>query len=503
MPTKKEETYKIKSKTFLSKSKYMEGLQCSKLLWYEYNDKAAFPPVGPAQQAIFDTGTKVGEVAQQLFPGGIKLEREQFPEKQHAKSLEALKLNKPLFEAGFIFERIYALADVLVPVKDGFWDLYEVKSSTEAKDVYYNDIAFQKYTYENAGVKIRKCFLMHINNQYVRHGDIEPDKLFVTEDITDVVEKLQKKTADRIKDILEIMSWDDMPDIKISPDCDSPYECPLKVICWKFLPKKNSVFALVRGKSKAFDLVAQGIYDISNIPIETKLTDKQYVQVECHKNGKVHIDRGAVKDFLEELKYPLYFLDFETIGPALPVYDSSKPFEQIPFQFSLHILKDKDAIPEHHAYLAEGTSDPRPVVLKKLKELLGDSGSIVAYNAPFEINRIKGSVEAFPEFQDWFSTIEDRFVDLLGPFRGFAYYNPFQNGSSSMKAVLPAIAGISYDGMEIASGGLASNEYYRVTFDPAVSDEDRLRVRSALKKYCALDTSGMIDILNVLRSCCA
>ena len=159
-----------KAKTFLSKSKYMEGLQCPKLLWCEFNNKGIFPPVDPNQQAIFDSGTKVGKVAQQLFPGGIVLERESFPERQHEKSIEALKQNKPLFEAGFISERIYAIADILVPVKDGLWDLYEVKSSTEVKEEHCSDVAFQKYVYENAGVKIRKCFLMHINNQYVKIG---------------------------------------------------------------------------------------------------------------------------------------------------------------------------------------------------------------------------------------------------------------------------------------------------------------------------------------------
>ncbi len=476
----------------------MEGLQCPKLLWCEFNSKSIFPPVDPNQQAIFDSGTKVGKVAQQLFPGGIVLERESFPEQQHKKSIEALKQNKPLFEAGFVSERIYAIADILVPVKDGLWDLYEVKSSTEVKEEHCNDVAFQKYVYENAGVKIRKCFLMHINNQYVRQGEVEPKKLFMSEDITDVVEKLQKKTAERIKDLLDVMSWDETPDVKIGLYCDSPYECPLKCICWKFLPTKNSVLKLLRGKNKAFELVAQGIYDISNIPIETELTDKQFIQVECHRSGKPHIDRHVINDFLKKLIYPLYFLDFETIGPAIPEFDNSRPFEQIPFQFSLHILKDKDTTPVHHAYLAEGITDPRSEVLKRLKGLLGDSGSIVAYNATFEIGRIKESAEAYPKFQEWFLELEKRFVDLLEPFRSFGYYHPAQEGKSSMKVVLPAIAGISYDGMEIGNGGLASNEYYRVTFDTTVSEEDRLRVRLALEKYCALDTSGMIDILHAL-----
>ena len=477
----------------------MKGLQCPKLLWYEFNDKSVFPPVDPAQQAIFDAGTQAGILAHKLFPDGIKLERDFIPEKHHAKSIAAAKLGKPLFEAGFIFERAYALADVLVPVEGGLWDLYEVKSSTSVKEENCNDVAFQRYTYENAGIKIRKCFLVHINNQYVRHGDIEPDKLFISEDITTIVLGLQQGIPDHIKEMLEVVALDEIPDIKIGPYCDAPYECALKGLCWKFLPDQNNVFTLVRGKSKAFELVAQGIYDIANIPADTKLTDNQNIQLACNRSGKPHIDQPAVKDFIKDLKYPLYFLDFETINPAVPAYDNSSPYEQIPFQFSLHVLKKTESEPTHHSYLAEGTTDPRPAVLQKLKELLGDSGSIVAYNANFEINTLKGAVEVYPEYKEWFSTLEKRFVDLLKPFRSFAYYHPAQQGSNSMKEVLPAVVGISYEGMEIANGVLASNEFYRVTFNPSVLEEDRLRVRAALEKYCSLDTSGMIDILRGLQ----
>jgi len=488
-----------KSKAFLSKSKYKEGLQCSKLLWYEYHDKSVFPPISPSLQAIFDSGKKVGEVAQQRFPGGIKIERDLSPEKHHAKSIDALKLGKPLFEAGFVFGQAYALADILVPVKNDLWDLYEVKSSTELTDEHRNDVAFQKYTYENAGIKIRKCFLTYINNQYVRQGGIEPDKLFISEDVTVTADGLLKNTVEHIKRMLEVIVCDKIPDIKIGPHCNTPYECALKGLCWKFLPAENSVFTLSRGGKKCFKLAALGIYDISSIPVETKLSDNQHIQVECHRSGKPYIDRPAVNDFLKRLKYPLYFLDFETINPAIPLYDNSRPYEQIPFQFSLHVLPNAEAEPTHHAYLAEGTADPRQEVLKKLKGLLGDSGTIVAYNANFEIDRLEDAVEAYPEFKKWFSAIEKRFVDLWTPFRSFAYYHPGQQGSASMKDVLPALAGISYEGMEISNGVLASNEYYRVTFDSTVPEKERLRVRSALEKYCALDTKGMIDIVQALR----
>ncbi len=233
-----------KAKTFLSKSKYLEGLQCPKLLWYEYNRKDQVPPPDAAQQAIFDEGTRVGEFAHKLFPGGIKIERDAFPEKNHEKSLAAAKLGKPLFEAGFIFERTYALADMLVPVKGGSWDLYEVKSSTKDKDVYHADIAFQRYVYENAGIKIRKCFLVNINNQYVRRGEIDPQELFITEDVTDAVVGLSKETPVNIARLLKDMALDEAPQTNISPHCGKPYECSIKGLCWDFVPDERSVFDL-------------------------------------------------------------------------------------------------------------------------------------------------------------------------------------------------------------------------------------------------------------------
>lgn len=488
---------KDKTKTFLSKSKYIEGLQCSKLIWCEYNSKELFPPIDPAQQAIFDEGKRVGTIAQQLFPGGIKLEREFIPEQYHAKSIAALKLGKPIFEAGFVFKRVYAIADIIVPTGEA-WDLYEVKSSTNIKEEQLSDIAFQKYTYKNAGVNIGRCFLVYINNQYVRKGPIDPKKLFLIQDVTDVVEDLQEQTFNQIQTLLDVIALEKAPDTKIGPHCEAPYVCALKGICWKFLPEKDHVFILSRGKKLAFQLVEKGILNISDIPEGTKLTDKQLIQLNSHRENQSFIDKQALKDFLVKLGYPLFFLDFETIGPAIPAYDVTSPYEQVPFQYSLHVIEKEGAKPVHHSYLAPGVTDPRLSIITNLKELLGTSGSIIAYNATFEINAIRKATEVYTEFRDWFSTIEPRFVDLLEPFRGFAYYHPAQQGSGSLKHVLPALTNTSYKDLEINNGGLASSEYSRVTFNE-VPETERLKVRTALEQYCQLDTKGMIDILEFLK----
>ena len=488
----------MKNKPFLSKTKYMNGLQCPKLLWYAYNRKEDLPEIDAAIQAKFDQGKAVGELAQTLFPGGILLKRDYVPDEQSKKSLEATKLRKALFEAGLVHKQGYALADILNPVEKNAWDLIEVKSASSVKDEYYNDVAFQKYVYEGAGLKIRKCYLMYINNQYVRKGAIDPKKLFATEDVTKQCDELIPEIEQNITDMLEVIGKDDIPQVKVGPHCDSPYPCPLEGICWNFLPPKDDVFCLYSGTKKAYELMERGILRITDIKDGVKLSDKQSIQVVCHKNGTPYIDKEGIVDFLKTLKYPLYFLDFETINPAIPAYDNSRPFEAIPFQYSLHIVKDRGAKAERHSYLAPGDKDPRPEILRQLKELLGSSGSVIAYNATFEKTALRHASEAYTEYQDWVAELEERIVDLLVPFRGFLYYHPGQAGSASLKNVLPAITKSNYDNMEIADGGMASIEYCRVTFGKNVSEKERQRVCAALEKYCDLDTKGMIEILKSL-----
>ena len=482
-----------KPQPFLSKTKYLEGLKCPKLLWYEYNKTEEVPKPDAALQAIFNQGTRVGEVARKLYPEGIKIEREQMPEKMHAKSIEATALRRPLFEAGLIYGRAYALPDILVPVEGNAWDLIEVKSGTEVKEENLIDAAFQKYVYTGAGLKIRCCYLMYINTEYVRHGEIEPKKLFKKEEIKLYLSGIKNS----IDSMLEIISGRE-PQVKIGPQCGKPYPCLLEDLCWGFLPK-GDIFQLRGKKERLYELLDQGILKIADIPIEDWLSDKQLIQIESHRTGEAHVDREEIRDFLAGLKYPLYFLDFETLSAAIPAYDLTHPFEKIFFQFSLHIISREGEKPVHHGYLAPGDTDPRPEILKRLKELLGDTGTILAYSMSFELGCLEDAVEAYPEYKSWFEKMQGRFVDLLVPFRKFYYYHPAQGGSCSIKDVLPAMTKTSYEGMEIADGGTASLEYERVTFCDKIDEKERQRIRRALEEYCQLDTQAMVEVLKGLK----
>ena len=487
----------------LSKSKYLKGLQCPKLLWISVNDKKRIPKPDEMTLKKFEDGDIIGELAKKVFPGGIDIPcgRGEFL-RNIEETQKLLKNGVPLFEAGIEVRSeggyLYSRADVLVPVGDE-WDIVEVKSATKVKDVNLHDVSFQKYVYEKAGLKIRKCFLMHINNEYVRDGEIEPGELLVQTEITEDVEKFSEGIKKRVDNMMKIINSAKEPKCSIGEHCSDPYDCPLKFECWDDVPE-NSVFEFYRmRKIKCFELYDGGIVCLNDVPENVELNDKQQIQRRLAFDGGKHIEKVEVENFLKNLKYPIYYLDFETINPALPKYDGMKPYQRIPFQFSLHIQKKEGGDVEHVSFLADGTDDPRPKFMQALVDNLKKKGSILVYNQGFEKGVMKECSDAFPEFKEWYEkNITPRIKDLLDVFRNFYYYDPKQGGSASIKAVLPVMSDLSYNDLDISKGEFASHEYERVTYDPSVSKKEKEKVRAALEKYCELDTLAEVEIVNAL-----
>jgi hypothetical protein len=482
--------------SLLSKSKYIAGLQCPKLLWTQINQPEGIPEPDTITQYIFDQGHLVGEYAKKLFPGGIDIPHDDFMGNV-AATKHLLAEKKPLFEAGILSVRIYCRLDILNPVNEDEWDIIEIKSGTSVKEVYIDDVSFQKFCCEKAGLEIRSCKLGFINKQYVKNGEIDPRELFILEDISTRVEEISESIEERVSNLLEVISNKGRPEMTIGQHCLAPYECPLRAECWGFLPE-NSVFDLRGGKTKQFSLWEQGISSIKDIPADVPLSRQQQIQKECVMTGSVHVEKEEIRQFLNKLKYPLYYLDFETFGPAIPVYDGTRPYQDIPFQFSLHVVESEGSEPVHHAFLAEGTEDPRPQILRELQRLLGSEGSIIAYNAGFEEGVLKELVEAFPEYTHWLEGILTRMVDLLYPFTNFHYYNASQKDTASLKKVLPAVTGKGYEEMGIGAGMDASIAYGRIMYGDA-TEEEIARVRADLLKYCKMDTEGMIWVVDELR----
>ena len=486
------------SHRLISKSKFLWGRQCAKLLWFALNDPDRIPAPAAAQQAIFDQGHKVGALTKQLYPDGIEVAQGIVEHGEVIKQAQAALLHRrPLFEAAFAYGGAYARADILNPVgKDG-WDIIEVKSTTEVKDVHLHDLALQAFVYTGAGLKIRRCVLMHINKDFIRRGPVDPRKFFVQEDVTAQVSALTRNIEPQLDEMFSVIRFKAHPDIAIGPHCDAPYTCPLHEQCWSFLPD-NSVLDLYRGTKKGFKLLADGISEIKRIPPGYPLTDNQHIQREAALTGHAHVDKTAIRTFLRELDYPVAYLDFETFSTAIPLFDNTGPYRQVPFQFSLHIVPAEGRPPQHRMFLAEGRANPRPEFLKCLRDWLPANGSVVVYNASFERGRLQECCELHPAFKPWLAKVEKRMVDLLQPFRGFRYYHPAQCGSASMKAVLPALTGRGYGDLAIQEGGTASMEFLRVTFGD-VPEAERLQVRQQPEQYCGQDTEGMIWIVEALR----
>jgi len=484
---------------YISKSKFLQGLQCPKLLWSAYNVKHLFPEVDAALQAVFDQGHEVGAFAKRMFPNGIEIDTDPTNfEGAIQLTQKSLPFRRPIFEATLSSNGGYARADILNPVGKDEWDMIEVKSTTSLKDVHIPDLAFQVWVFTEAGIKIRRCFLCHINNEFVRHGEIDPKQFFSLRDVTAEVAELSHSIEEQVGQMGRIIRLVKCPDIQIGEQCDSPYTCPLHEHCWSFLPPQNVLDLYDDKKGRGWDLLKRGVLKIADIPENYSLSEKQEIQRLVATSGKPHIKHTQIEAFLSNLEYPLHFLDFETFSTAIPLFDSTRPYEQIPFQFSLHIVHKAGVKPEHRKFLAEGRNDPRSEFMRQLKSAIEPSGSIVAFNASFEKGRLNECAEVLPEYKSWVSEVNGRVVDLLTPFRGFNFYHPDQCGSASMKQVLPALTGKDYKHLEIQEGNMASREFLRVTFTD-VSESERKRVRRALEKYCGQDTEGMIWILYALR----
>jgi len=486
----------------ISKSGFFAGLQCPKLLWCRYNARQLFPPVDALTQSAFDQGHGVGRLARTLYLGGREVVDGQ-SDLDHAlrETRQAVLERRPLFEPAFAYSGGLARIDILNPIGRDDWELVEVKSEVEMKGLNLQDVAFQAFIPAGSGLRVRRCTLMHLDRTYVRRGVLDPTRLFLRRDVTPQATELSRSIENGLEEMLRTVGQWTCPETAIGAHCDDPFQCPLRDRCWAFLPE-HSVLDLYRGKKRGFELLRRGFSRILDIPEAEPLTGIQKVQKQAILEGRPHVEREPIRRFLKQVRFPAYFLDFETFQTALPPYEGTRPWQQIPFQFSLHVLPGLEAELEHHMFLAEGAQDPRPQFLGRLQDLLGSSGSIVAYNAQFERRVLRECCDHLPDYADSLQEIEKRFVDLLIPFKAFRYYHPAQRGSASMKAVLPALVGDSYGGLEIQEGGTASLEFCRVTFG-SVSKAEKARVRRSLEEYCSQDTMGMGKIVRALRELCA
>jgi hypothetical protein len=484
----------------LSKSRFQTGLQCTKALWLTTHARQLADTVAETQQHIFDTGTAVGELARERFEGGVLVAED------HTQSAEALETTRHLlesppsaiFEAALVHEGVFVRPDVLVQVGDDLWDLYEVKSGTRVKPVNLTDVAVQTWVLEGAGLKIRRAYLMHLDNTYVYEGaDYDLKRLFTAEDVTSDARAFLPQVPGLVAEMLSMLDAPEPPAVPIGKHCDSPYTCAFYGHCHDFLPARP-VTALPRVSSELLDsLVADGIFGIEAIPLDyPRLTSAQREVCQLVRSGEPKIV-GDLDRSLAGLTYPIHFLDFETFMSALPLYPGTRPWQMITFQWSDHILHQNGDL-EHREFLHEGSGDPRPAFAESLIATLGETGSVVVYS-PFENSRLKELAGAFPQHSAAIVAIQARIFDLLRTVQTHVRH-PDCLGSSSIKVVLPALVDdLSYAGLEIADGQVASMRYLQAATGRLSADECEA-VYADLREYCGTDTLAMARLLEVLRA---
>lgn len=484
----------------ISKSQYLKGLQCPKALWLYRHRPDLKPEVSPVLQYLFDSGREVGLLAQKCFEGGIAIVEVYYRTKATIRSTEkAVAQNPPaVFEAAACSpDGAYSRIDIMRKCRrSNAWDLIEVKSTTSVKGYHLHDMALQRHAFDGAGYSLRKSVLMHLDNQYVKSGPLEVRKLFHMADCTADVEAQMAVVREYLGVLKAVLSCSTEPDVHIGDQCNTPFACDYIPYCWQHVPT-YSVYNLFRG-DKREELLSKGILDVADIPEDFDVTPRQAIEIDAYKQNRIHVDHGAISQFLDALVYPLFFLDYETINPAVPLYDGTHPYQKIPFQFSLHVQQEKGGPVTHTGFLHTGAGDPQPHFVKKLVESCGGTGSVVVYNQPFEAGVNEILAETFPDHAAALRAINGRMVDLLIPFRSRFLYHPDMKGSASLKSVLPAfVPELSYAGLAIADGETASLMYLKALKNEVV-DEEKKRIYVDLWKYCRLDTLAEVKLLEEL-----
>ena len=437
----------------------MYGNQCLKRLWlHKFNPKVR-DEQDEAQAALFQSGTDVGLLAQKRYYGGIDASPiDAFHYQQSVVDTANLIVRgaKVIYEAAFQFDGVLAAMDIMVKRKDK-WYAYEVKSSTGVKEPYFQDAALQYHVITNSGIELEDIFILHLNNKYVRNGDLDLQQLFAPTSILEEVKIRQVGIASKISQLKNMLTTRELPDIQMGLQCNNPYSCDFQGFC------------------------SQGI--------EMKVPDF----------GNATFDKVGITEFIHSLQYPLYFLDIETWCTAIPEEDGQWPYRQMPFQFSLHIQSEQNGDLQHIDYLAENKGTDLLLFVEQLLNSLGDNGSIIVYNKAFEHTRLRELKEQFKQHEQAFTNLQERLVDLMTPFRKKQYYLPEMGDSYSIKQVLPTlIPELGYDNLLISEGEQASKAFYNLQniTDKSAVDE----IRAALLEYCHLDTLSMVKILDKLTS---
>lgn len=487
----------------LSKSEYMQSLKHPALLWLKKHDKSKLPPVDAATQAMFDAGNAFEAYAEALFPEGVTIGFDNYAsyKTQPRRTQDALNDGAhTIFQGRFIHQQMTFICDIVHKVGEKLLDLYEIKSSTSAKEEYIFDLAYQTMVLQDLGYEVRNIYVIHVNNEYVRKGNIDPEKITATTAVSEKVKEKLESTRKLATRAVKIMESREIPDISPSHARLKSLDEYMKVYRNLVDVPEGSIYDLVSiGVEKIGELEKLGINMIVDIPDDFELTAKQLLQVEVTKSGETKIKKAEIKEFLNSFEYPLYFLDYETMMSAVPYFDGTRPYQQIPFQYSLHIIDEPGAEPRHSAYLHEDNSNPAENLSKQLKDHIGETGTVITWNMKFEKSCNITLGRLAPEYEKFYHELNGRIVDLMTPFSTGLYAHKDFKGSASIKNVLPVlVTKLSYKELEIQEGSSAQRLWMEAVLDNK-HDGDKHKIIENLLEYCKLDSLAMLKIFDTLR----
>lgn len=476
---------------FLNKSKFNIGLNCPRCFWNAMKDTGIEEGSSPKDE-FSKEDVEIRELAKSLFDNTVDLSKEELQSNMEA-ILENVPLNAVIFGAGFKVHNLYARVDILVPSGEDGYDLIEVRSSTKVKDEFIYEVAFQKYVCEKAGVNIKECKVLNLYDSYIKKGDTNLKELLAIINITEKVQEFYTEIPQIIRRLHKISELPEAPELKIEKYLLKEYPCEFSSACWYSLPKDNASQLYRINKDKVLKLFGNGIFEISKVP-DAVLNKNQLIQKKAIIKDETYINKEELNKFIGKLQYPIYYLNIEAFNEAVPRFYGSKPYAQIPFQYSVYVQEENGKL-EHQEFLHKDNTNPKKSILESILQALGNKGSIVVFNEKFQRARLKELGALYTEHNTAVEKILNRIVDLSIPFTQFYYYNPVQKGSCSVKNVFLAVTGKNYEELELD----ASSLYLKATFGEELSDEEKNKAYIALLEGSKQGTKAMVDIISELK----
>ena len=510
---------------FLTRTRYLNGLVCPKMLWLRINRRERFGESKISPQAV-ENSRNVQICARKLFDPVTVIEHDEYAvmEEKTGEILRRAASDEDMFSgsgryaaiahAALSFQNCHALIDILALRPDGRFEIYMVKSAVHVSAQAREDLAYQYYVCRMAGLPVEKAGVLYLNREYVRKGQIEPEKLFRILDLTSESKNKMAEVRDRISGLRIYLAEEREPRRALSEGCFSPYDCSCFSSCGKELPEWN-VFRLaatqLQDKLRFYEEGRIGFEDfVSEEPagntVIPGISAAAGLQILCELEKRpLQADRTAVREFLRTLWKPLYFLDFEAFQPSVPKYEGTRPFETIVFQYSVHGLPWNNESPArreliHRDFLGDPECDPRRALSEKLVRDIPEDACILTYNSAYEKKRIAELAALFPDLSGKLMNLHSRVMDLMPLFRDRKVYDRRMQGSYSLKSVLPALfpddPALDYENLPgVSNGGEAADSFQMLS---RLFGEAREKLSQEMLRYCALDTFAMVKIVERL-----